>query len=279
MVMSSPNSQQMLDELRRILLSEDRQSNQGLIARFEEMERMLKEEDFEGKLEPHLEAHISYLQENFPELFGKHLATAIKVQIRDSQNEIIDALYPIIGKLIVRFLRAEIERISQQIDDRLKDPFSFESIKLRFKALFSGVSYEELLLQSTVQPEVEELFIIQAETGLPLGHFSLHQVTHPDMVAGMLTGIKSFMEHAFEKGEQELHTMEYDQNEILLYSYQTFYVAAVVAGQAKATFKQQLHKKINEFCELYPITIEEPISQHFQEDLSAKLNAHFHGFN
>ncbi|MEM7659823.1 MAG: hypothetical protein AAF399_27160, partial [Bacteroidota bacterium] len=173
----------------------------------------------------------------------------------------------------------EIERISQQIDERLKDPFSFESLKLRAKALFSGVSYEELLLQSTSRPKVEELFVVHAETGLLLGNFSLNQLIHPDMVAGMLTGIKSFMEHAFEQESQELHTMEYEQNEILLFSFQNFYVAAVVQGQASAVFKQGLQKHIHLFCEHNQMVPEGDISQTFQVELSTKLNDHFHQFN
>lgn len=279
MLVSTPDSQQLLEELRTLLLEEDRVAWEQVRERLAALEEIAARDDFALKLEPHLETYLARLQKEFPELFGKHLGTAIKVQIRESQNEIIDALYPIIGKLIGRYLRAEIERISQQIDERLKDPFSFESLKMRFKALFSGVSYEELLLQSTANPQVEELFVVHAETGLLLGNFSLNQLIHPDMVAGMLTGIKSFIEHAFERESQELHTMEYEQNEILLFSFQNFYIAAVVQGQATATFKQALQRHINLFCEHNQLVPEGDITQTFQTELSSKLNDHFHGFN
>ena len=130
--------QELLEQLRQLLLSDDRERHEEIQGRLEELEAFVKRDDFHEKLEPFLEEHLTYLQKNFPELFGKHLGTAIKVQIRESQSEIIDALYPIIGKLIGKFLRTEIERISEQIDRRLQDPFSFSSFKLRLKAFFTG---------------------------------------------------------------------------------------------------------------------------------------------
>lgn len=274
-----PAPHHLLEELRHLLLAEDREKRSELWQRLEQLEAEVQKDEFQEKIEPYLEEQLSMLQQNFPELFGKHLGTAIKVQIRESQSEIIDALYPIIGKLIGKYLRAEIERISQQIDQRLQDPFSFSSLKLRFKALFTGVSYQELLLESTAQPKIEELFVIEAETGLPMGHFSLNNLSHPDMVAGMLTGIKSFVEHAFEKTNEELNTLEYEKYKILLHTFENFYIAAVVEGNLNAKFEQELRDTIFEFCRLNPIEKQHNITQVTKEELSQKLQTHFQGFN
>ncbi|MEM9986627.1 MAG: hypothetical protein AAF804_16170, partial [Bacteroidota bacterium] len=224
-------AEQLLNELRALLLDQDRHTREGLAQKLNELEAVLNDPEALGqRLEPILEDQVQYLQENFPELFGRYLSSAIKLQIRNSQGEIIDALYPIMGKLINRYLRAEIERISQRLDQSLKDPFSWENIKLRFKAWFSGVSYQELLLSRTDPPIVEDLFLIDKNTGLAMAHYSLHELTQPEVVAGMLTGIKSFVEHAFDQPDQELQNLEYEQFKILIFSFQTFFLAAGLKG-------------------------------------------------
>ena len=121
--------------------------------------------------------------------------------------------------------------------------------------------------------------MIDAENGLPKGHYSLSDVSHPDMVAGMLTGIKSFVEHAFEKTHEELNLLEYEKYKILLHTFENFYIATVVAGNLNAVFEQQLTDSVFEFCRNNPIVKDPLITQESKDDLSGKIQAHFEGFN
>jgi len=274
----------ILGEVKKFFLKEDREVQNEINERLAEIETIFAErEKFEDKLEPILEArlqeHVQYLQENYPELFGQYLATAIKQQIKESQEEIIDALYPIIGKLIGRYLRMELEKLSQMIDQRLQDPFSFSNLKLRVKAFFTGISYEELIISQMRRPKVEEIFLINKENGLPLGHYSLETVTHPEAVAGMLTGIKSFVEHAFDKQETELETLSYDKYEIILFNFETFYFASVVEGKPHAIFKKELYEEALSFCEDNPVWAKGAITNESQEQVSSALKVHFNDIN
>ena len=157
-VQSKKEAEGLLNELRSLLRFDDSEEKAEFIARIDSLQEEIRDEElFEEKIKPHFEKNIAYLQENFPDLFSKYLATAIKAQIRDSQDEIIDALYPIIGKLIAKYIRAEIDRISQRVDDRLEDPFS--NFRLRVKAFFSGVSYQEMLMREGALAILEEIFV------------------------------------------------------------------------------------------------------------------------
>lgn len=272
-----PDSQ--LTELRSLLLAPDRKENDELRTRVETLQTILDEEPLLAeRLMPHMDQHTEHLQKNFSGIFGKQLSTAISEQISnpETRKELIHALSPIIGRLIVQYLRDEIERISQLIDQRLQNPF--ESIKIRIKAFFSGVTYEEMLLRETVQPSVKEVFIIQKETGLPLAHYSPAQVSHPEVVAGMLTGIKAFVEHAFDTNSQELQTLEYEKDKILLHNFEEYYFAVVVEGPPHAEFRKQLRDKINRFCETHPFQAGGDVYAESQQQLSAQLTSYFHGF-
>lgn len=276
---AKPDASERLDALRELLLHPDRMEQSALRARLQELEALLRDEPaFARLLEPHLMRQLAELQENFPALFGKSLATAIKVQIRDAQAEIIDALYPIIGKLIARYLRAELERISQQIDQRLKDPFSWESLKLRIKARLTGVPYEELLFREGLALRVEAVFLIEKETGLPLAHCSRAGLAQPEVVAGMLTGIKSFIEHAFQTESQELETLVYERYTISLHNFETYYAAVALSGPPDAAFRQRLRDHVLRFSESAPVHTGEPVTRDRQDALSAALEAHFTSF-
>ena len=280
MVQSKQEAEQQLRELRELLLEEEAEAHVLVMNRIETIQKQIMDDErFKERLGPHLESQLDFLQQNFPDLFGKYLGKAIKNQIRDSQDEIIDALYPIIGKLISKFIRTEIERISQRIDQQLQDPFSLKNLKLRIKAFFSGISYEEMLIRETAQSTLEEIFLIRKQDGMLLGHFSLDEVTHPDMIAGMLTGIKQFIEHAFEKQSQELNTLEYDKYNISINNFQTFYFAAVIEGPLHAHFEKRLQSSIYAFSEQNDIFTDQPLNKQITDQISSALKEHFYGFN
>lgn len=270
---------QLLEALRAALLRPDREQQQSLRSQLAELERQAADESrFRARLEPHLEAQMAYLQENFPALFGKSIATAIKVQVRDSQGEIIDALYPIIGKLIARYIKAEIERISRQIDQRLQDPFAFEAWKTRFRAWRKGVSPGSLMLRETDPPRLEALFITAQQSGLLIAHMSRGPLLHPDMVAGMLTAIKSFAEHAFQAAVQELQLLEYDSYKIRISNLRGYYFAAAISGMPDSEFLARLEAEIHQFCERHRIPVADELLESERAALSEILTAAFYEF-
>ncbi len=277
---SLPEEDPRLEQLRSLLLQEDRLAQQTVSGQLEQLSDIVLEQDHLAEhLKPHFEKQVSYLKENFPALFGRYLGEAIRLQIRDSQNEIIDALYPIIGKLISRYLRAELQRISQQIDERLSNPFSWKNLKLRWKSIRTGVPYQEVLMDANAQAEIKEIFVIDKQSGMLLGHHSLEGITHPDMVAGMLKGLQDFVEHALETAAENLEFLEYDRHTFLLHHFQTVTFAIVADGELNASFRNRLRDHVFTFYEDNPVHTGSSSNRAEQEVLAEKLKAHFDGFN
>ncbi|MEL6676804.1 MAG: hypothetical protein AAFR61_31635 [Bacteroidota bacterium] len=276
---TSYDAEKMLLELRHLLHMEDANLRDRLEEKLHALEEAFQDDALlKERMAPYLETHVAFLQENFPGLFGKYLGAAIQLQIRESQDEIIDALYPIIGKLIAKFIKTEIEKISQKIDQRLANPFSFKAIKQRLQSIFTGVPLEEIMLRDTALAKLEEVFLIRKLDGLLMGHYSLNEVSNPDMVGGMLTGIKQFMEHAFEKQNQELDTLTYDRYKIRVFNFNTYFVAAVIEGPSQARFQNDLQDFVYKFVEKYDVYTDQPITKELNDQLSADLKIHFDGF-
>ena len=236
------------------------------------LQRALHDELFEEK--------VSYLQENFPELFGTFVTQAIKVQIKESQPEVIEALYPIMGKLISKYIRTEIEALSQRIEKQLDTSFSLKGIGLRLKAFFSGVKYEEIILRDSTEGELEEILMVDQQSGLLLGQYSKTQLLDADMIAGMFTAIKSFVTDAFQKEGQELETLTYDDYIIAVYNLPSYYFAFVFNGQVFGTTKARLQEYVLNFMSEYSLPgSTDSVTSEIFDKYSSALTDHFYEFN
>jgi len=231
------------DLLRELLLEEDREKINAL------SQEILVREKVSARVDPLIDEKIEDLRKNFPEYFGDTITETIKTQIRDSQDEVVDALYPIMGKMVKKFIIAEISKLSENINQKVKKTFSFKEVFNRFKRRASGVSEGDAILQDAFQPKIEEVFVIEKDSGILLGNHSTGNIANKDMVSGMLTAIKAFAEDAFSKEGQDLEDVKFETFQILLYNFQTVYVAVAASGVLNATFKGKLTDRVNDFAE------------------------------
>lgn len=227
--------------LRELLLEDDRK-------KFNELsDELLLREKMAARVEPIIDKKIEHLREKFPEYFGDTITQTIKTQIRDSQDEVVDALYPIMGKMIKKYIASEISKLSENINKRVKRTFSFKDY---FKRKFSGTSEGDAALQDAFKPVLEEIFIIEKNSGILLGNHSTGNIANKDMVSGMLTAIKSFAEDAFAKEGQDLEDIKFETFHISLHNFKTIYIALAISGVQTLDFKEDLNDNINDFAEL-----------------------------
>lgn len=226
--------------LRELLLEDDRK-------KFNELsDEIVLREKMAARVDPIIDEKIEDLRENFPEYFGDTITETIKTQIRDSQDEVVDALYPIMGKLIKKAIVSEIRKLSDSINQRVKRTFSFKEY---FKRKVSGVSEGEAALSEALSPVLEEIFIIEKDSGLLLGNHSTGNIANKDMISGMLTAIKSFAEDAFAKEGQDLEDIKFETFHIALHNFNTIYIAMAISGVQTPAYKEELNDNINDFAE------------------------------
>ncbi len=271
--------QEAFRKLQNLLFVEDGKLTDAIQQEIEALRNEIRgHKEIEERVMPLIDGKVEYLQENFAELFGPAMAETIKKQIVESQDEMIDALYPIIGKLIRKFLAKELERIVARLDSSINDAFSWKSWRKRMVRWFKGESSKDSLVREMARPEFEDVYIIDKESGLLAGSWSKQHTTDQDMVAGMLTAIKSFVESAFQAGEQDLETIEYDTYKILIHNFHTFYIAVIVSGVVSPHFKTMLYDYVMAFEERNRIITRTEITGEVLETNSLKLKAYFDEF-
>lgn len=240
--------QRAFDRLRRLLLEDEQKEHKELVQQVVELrEDINTRQRLQQKVDPIIDEKLSYVREHFPELFGNVLTQAIKRQICESRDEVVDALYPIMGRLIKKYIVVELTALSEKIDRQLEQAFSWEMWLARAKAWARGESLGKEIIAQAMAPAIEEVFVIEQHSSVLLGSFSRQNIVDRDMIAGMLTAINGFVKEAFAKQDQHLEVIEYETYKILIKNFQTFYIATTVSGVVNAEFKQYLDDLVLEF--------------------------------
>jgi hypothetical protein len=265
-----------LEQLRSLLLEEDRLEGEALRREVEALRRELRDPGAVGeRTREHFEAQLADLQRRFPEYFGEQLSEALRLQIAESREAVIEALYPIIGKLISRYIQAEIAKVVERLERTVERSFSPRSLRARFFNLFQRRD-SAAMLRELHPPVLEDVFLIQKGSGLLLGSYSRQNTRDQDMVAGMLTAIKAFAEDAYRGKSEELLSIRYDALEIFLQSHYRHYFALVISGIATPEYKERLVEVCQDFAATYLDNPRVTADQELQLRLSGLLKEQFH---
>lgn len=235
------NNAKKFELLKQLLLADEREDLRRL------REEILEYEKFHGKVNPIIDEKIEELRRTFPEEFGGTITETIKVQITESQEDVVEALYPILGKLVKKFIIAEIAKLSDSINQTISSTFSPKQIFRRF--MKGESSNAGAVLQEVFEPTIEEVFVIEKDSGLLVGSYSRGNIADKDMVSGMLTAIKSFAEDAFNKEAQDLEDIKFETFQLSMMNYRSVYIATATSGMVNAVYKDALFDQINELAE------------------------------
>ncbi len=222
-----------LEELRGILVEPDRRRADELMLRVAELEQRTGDDAA-------LVAAITPV-----------LGDVIRRKIQDSRAEMIEVLYPIIAQLIGRAVAEAIRDLARTIDTRMRTTVSPATLLRSLRARLTGVSGAELRLRDALPFRVTEVLLIHRESGLLLQGLSSEPEANSDadVVSGMLTAIRDFVQDAFGRGEStgQLDEIQYGTQRILLEATRHATLAVVVDGIEPAGFRGIMRQVLIEF--------------------------------
>jgi hypothetical protein len=226
---STPRSDPSVEELRSILFDRYRLRIAELEAELDDLERQINDRDaLAGTIAP-------------------IISDAIRRKIRDAREEMIEALYPIIGQTVVRAVSEAIRDLARNIDAQMRTSFSPRAIWRRLQARVSGVSGAEVALRDSLPFAVDQVFLIHQETGLLLWYVSqsIDESFDSDLISGMLTAIRDFVEDTFGRDESgDLDAIQYGDRRILIETAQYAYLAVVVDGIEPSGFRAKMRERV-----------------------------------
>jgi hypothetical protein len=189
-------------------------------------------------------------RDEMAEALGPIMGEAIRVQIRDSRKDMIEALYPVIGETVQRAVSEFTREFQRNIDARLKAAFGPQGMMRTAMARMRGVSPAELALRDSLPFSIKEIFLIQHGSGLLIAHShpGSAEVADSDLISAMLTAIRDFVHDAFTHGneDKELDEIQYGDERIIIQSGRTAYLAVVIVGVEPEGFRARLHAFVSE---------------------------------
>jgi OOP family OmpA-OmpF porin len=176
-------------------------------------------------------------------------ARTIRTSIKRDRQVLVDALFPVMGPAIRKAIAAAIQGMIQNFNQALEHSFSIQGFKWRIEALRTRKPFAEIVLLHTLVYQVKQVFLIHRESGLVLQHVEAgaDETRDPDLVSGMLTAIRDFVQDSFgaEKGDA-LETMRVGDRNVWIEHGEHAFLAAVIRGNPPVDFRQQLRDAIDE---------------------------------
>ncbi len=245
-----------LDALREIILGQYRQQiteMQAEIRQLEQLEERVTDPD-------KLIAIVSPV-----------MSQAIRRTIRDAREEMIEALYPIIGSLVMRAVSEAVRDLARTVDAQARNSFNPAVLWRRFRAWVGGVRDTDLALRDALPFHVAELFLIHQQKGILLLHLSSRPENSPDsdLIGSMLTAIRDFVQDSFGQGKKgQLDEIQYGEQSILIEPATHVYLAALVEGITPAGFRAEMRERVIEISQAH-----EDVLRNFDGEVAALSGA------
>lgn len=169
----------------------------------------------------------------------------IKQSIEKDTQFFADALFPIMGPAIRKSINEALKSFVQTINATIESTISVQRLKWQWEAKKSGLSYGEVVLKHTLVYRVEQVLLVQRDTGLLVQHIERPDIESKDgdAVSAMLTAIQDFVRDSFApEGEQggDLGSVSVGDQTVWLVNSPSLTMACVIRGIAPVSLRVEL---------------------------------------
>lgn len=179
------------------------------------------------------------------------MVPTVEQAIESSVNKDIDilseAIFPIIGPATRKAIATALDEMLQSFNYALEHSLSPQSLKWRIEAKQTGKSFAEVVLLRTLVYRVEQVFLIDKNSGLMLQHVVAPKIEaqDPSLVSAMLTAIQDFVKDSFKVHKHEgLHTLEFGELTIWIEEGPLCVLAGIIRGNAPEELRFVFQKAI-----------------------------------
>jgi OOP family OmpA-OmpF porin len=160
---------------------------------------------------------------------------AIDTSVKKDIDILSEAIFPIIGPATRKAIATALDEMLQSFNYALEHSLSPQSLKWRIEARQTGKSFAEVVLLRTLVYRVEQVFLIDKNSGLMLQHVVAPKIEaqDPSLVSAMLTAIQDFVKDSFNVDKHEgLHTLEFGELTIWIEEGPLCVLAGIIRGNA-----------------------------------------------
>ncbi|MGQ0457114.1 MAG: OmpA family protein [Hyphomicrobium sp.] len=157
------------------------------------------------------------------------VVTTIRAELRNSQDEMVEALYPLTGRLVKAYVASAMKDLADQMNRSIEQT----SVMMRLRSFATGQSMAELAMADTQDFEINDLLLIRRSTGELLAQWPDGAGDRRDQaMSGVLAAINEFADEALSADQDQLRQIDLGGHEVYLRGSPKFLLAARCSGTA-----------------------------------------------
>jgi len=171
------------------------------------------------------------------------IVDTIRGAIKHDTESFAEALFPVLGPAIRRAVADALKSLVQRINVAIENSFSAKGLRWRLEAARSGVPFGQIVLRETMLYAVQEVFLIQHQSGLVLASARLDDtlVLDEDAFSGMLSAIQAFIQDSLGiAGSEQLRSAELGDRTLWVINGPGASLACLVIGTPPLEVREQL---------------------------------------
>jgi outer membrane protein OmpA-like peptidoglycan-associated protein len=132
------------------------------------------------------------------------VVSTIRSEIRNSQDELAEALYPAMGRMVRDYVVSAFRDLADEINRR----FEHNRFMLRVRSLLTGRPVAELAMAYAPAPKVEEIYLVRRGSGELVGRWPAAGNPRDHTRSGVLAAINEVATDAFVAEEASLRRLD-----------------------------------------------------------------------
>lgn len=163
------------------------------------------------------------------------VVSTIRTEIRNSQDELAEALYPAMGRMVRDYVVSALRDLADDINRR----FESNRFMLRVRSLLTGRTVSDLALADAPPLKVEEIYLVRRGSGELVGRWPASISTSRDHArSGVLAAINDVATEAFIADEATLRRLDLGSSLVYMRASPAHLLLVRCSGAAPAALEQ-----------------------------------------
>jgi outer membrane protein OmpA-like peptidoglycan-associated protein len=170
------------------------------------------------------------------------IVAVIQSEIRNSKEVMVEALYPITGRLVSASVAAAVREAMAGLNARIENLTSFGGLKLKLRSILLRRPVSELALASLSHARAVRILLLERGTGRILAIWDGENPGRApsELVAGLIAAVTEFAASTSGPSRSELRTLDLGSHRTYLRQSPMTIIAAECVGPAQPAQEQAL---------------------------------------
>jgi len=165
---------------------------------------------------------------------------AIRTEIKNSKDMMVEALYPITGRLVTAAVAGAFRDLVETLNKRIDALASANAWRLRARSFITGRSMAEIALAESDAAHLKRALLLERGSGHVVAVWPQGAGEQMELTSGLIAAITEFTATVYADRGGELRMLDLGASHVFLRASARLIVAAEFAGELSAKREQRL---------------------------------------